>query len=272
MQNMENVCEIANQTEQGSKVVKEEKVGSADLGKFKDVSALLQAYQALQAEFTRRSQRLKRLEEQDKQRRNGKELGERAPITDAENVRAEKPVASDADVQIASNADGQVASDADVQFASLKNAVSASQPSDEVQVAAETARNTVASEADAPCDGGECPCSTKEEKITAMHEADLAAAHAKISGVENNSANVEREIQAERVVEQSAQSLYEQAAANEEVRLRIVGDYLSSIGKSNAPLIKGGVGALVAPPKKPRNISDAGNMALAYLKASKEQA
>ena len=264
MQNMENVCEIANQTEQGSKVVKEEKVGSADLGKFKDVSALLQAYQALQAEFTRRSQRLKRLEEQDKQRRNGKELGERAPITDAENVRAEKPVASDADGQGASDADGQVAS--------LKNAVSASQPSDEVQVAAETARNTVASEADAPCDGGECPCSTKEEKITAMHEADLAAAHAKISGVENNSANVEREIQAERVVEQSAQSLYEQAAANEEVRLRIVGDYLSSIGKSNAPLIKGGVGALVAPPKKPRNISDAGNMALAYLKASKEQA
>lgn len=256
MQNMENVCEIANQTEQGSKVVKEEKVGSADLGKFKDVSALLQAYQALQAEFTRRSQRLKRLEEQDKQRRNGKELGEREPITDAENVRAEKPVASDADGRVAS----------------LKNAVSASQPSDEVQAAAETARNTVASEADAPCDGGECPCSTKEEKITAMHEADLAAAHAKMSGVENDSANVEREIQAERVVEQSAQSLYEQAAANEEVRLRIVGDYLSSIGKSNAPLIKGGVGALVAPPKKPRNISDAGNMALAYLKASKEQA
>ena len=35
---------------------------STDLGKFKDVSALLKAYDSLQAEFTRRSQRLKDLE------------------------------------------------------------------------------------------------------------------------------------------------------------------------------------------------------------------
>ena len=35
---------------------------AADLGKFKDVRTLLSAYQALEAEFTRRSQRLKELE------------------------------------------------------------------------------------------------------------------------------------------------------------------------------------------------------------------
>ncbi|MCM1545866.1 MAG: hypothetical protein NC033_02405 [Clostridiales bacterium] len=35
---------------------------AAELGKFKDVKALMDAYQALEAEFTRRSQRLKELE------------------------------------------------------------------------------------------------------------------------------------------------------------------------------------------------------------------
>ena len=44
----------------------EEKSGpenaSAVLGKFKDVNALARAYESLQAEFTRRSQRLKELE------------------------------------------------------------------------------------------------------------------------------------------------------------------------------------------------------------------
>ena len=36
--------------------------GAAGLGKFKDVDALLEAYSSLEAEFTRRSQRLKELE------------------------------------------------------------------------------------------------------------------------------------------------------------------------------------------------------------------
>ncbi|MDE7076558.1 MAG: hypothetical protein K2O62_04480 [Clostridia bacterium] len=41
----------------------EEKQAAAELGKFKDVKALAEAYRALEAEFTRRSQRLKELEE-----------------------------------------------------------------------------------------------------------------------------------------------------------------------------------------------------------------
>ena len=40
----------------------EKKKGATGLGKFKDVNALLEAYSALQAEFTRRSQRLRALE------------------------------------------------------------------------------------------------------------------------------------------------------------------------------------------------------------------
>ena len=40
---------------------------AAGLGKFKDVEALMQAYTALEAEFTRRSQKLKELEKANKE-------------------------------------------------------------------------------------------------------------------------------------------------------------------------------------------------------------
>ena len=45
----------------------EKKEAAAGLGKFKDVEALMQAYTALEAEFTRRSQKLKELEKTNKE-------------------------------------------------------------------------------------------------------------------------------------------------------------------------------------------------------------
>lgn len=45
----------------------EESLAATELGKFKDVRALLDAYNSLEAEFTRRSQRLKELENADKE-------------------------------------------------------------------------------------------------------------------------------------------------------------------------------------------------------------
>ena len=44
----------------------EEKEAASELGKFKDVKALAEAYRALEAEFTRRSQRLRELEKGNK--------------------------------------------------------------------------------------------------------------------------------------------------------------------------------------------------------------
>ena len=44
----------------------EKKEVAAELGKFKDVKTLLKAYSDLEAEFTRRSQRLKELEKENK--------------------------------------------------------------------------------------------------------------------------------------------------------------------------------------------------------------
>ena len=62
MENKENVVLEKVETEQGkmgnhSAEVGADEMGSAVFKKFKDVNALARAYGALQAEFTRRSQR-----------------------------------------------------------------------------------------------------------------------------------------------------------------------------------------------------------------------
>ncbi len=61
---MDNLTQTANSAE--PTVVERDNTAAAELGKFKDVTTLLQAYNNLQAEFTRRSQRLKELEQANK--------------------------------------------------------------------------------------------------------------------------------------------------------------------------------------------------------------
>lgn len=57
---------LNEQTEAASQIAEANRVGgeepSVSLGKFKDVNALLSAYNSLQAEFTKRCQRIKELE------------------------------------------------------------------------------------------------------------------------------------------------------------------------------------------------------------------
>lgn len=68
----------------------EEKEAAAELGKFKDVKALAEAYRALEAEFTRRSQRLKELEASKEQEAPVQTVNAAAPsIEAAEERRAE---------------------------------------------------------------------------------------------------------------------------------------------------------------------------------------
>ena len=64
----------------------------------------------------------------------------------------------------------------------------------------------------------------------------------------------------------SSETLYQKASRDEKVRLKIIGEYLSSLGRSGAPLMAGGAGMLATPPIKPKSISDAGTMALLYFK------
>ncbi len=212
-QEMENVYEMNAQTEQGSvkdnPVSEQKEEGLADLGKFKDVNALMQAYQSLQAEFTRRSQRLKRYE---------KEL---------ENQRQECSAT-------AQECCGQASAD-------------------------------VSEQAHAR------PDQPEEESILAVDEKQLADSACKSVDGENKTVTSNDGLQLLGQAEDSAPSLYEQVLASENVRLKIVGDYLSSLGKNGAPLMKGGGGVLTAPIKKPACIADAGKMALAYLQGQKSQ-
>ena len=321
MQNMENVCELNTQTEQGLVVNNEEKIGSADLGKFKDVNALLHAYQSLQAEFTRRSQRLKQYQEQEKQRSKNSRF-DNAKQKYSDSAAAEKlgtsgvnavadsgsstPALSVSEISVGThqNLDGEALREAEIRDAresslggtgvsdgreSLLGGTEVSDgresslggagiPDDREKDGADARQEkdegleiTRENKADAPCADSQSPCSTVEENISTICENNDSGAACSSDCADNEAVDCEGKSQSARVVEQSAQTLYELAAANEEVRLRIVGDYLSSIGKSNAPIFKGGVSALVTPPKKPRNLADAGNMALAYLKAYKEQ-
>ena len=308
MQNMENVCDLNTQTEQGLVVNNEEKIGSADLGKFKDVNALLHAYQSLQAEFTRRSQRLKQYQEQEKQRSKNSRF-DNAKQKYSDSAAAEKlgtsgvnavadsgsstPALSVSEISVGThqNLDGET-----LRAAEIRDARESSLGGTEVSDGRETSLGgagipddcekdsadarrekdegleiTRENKADAPCADSQSPCSMVEENISTICENNDSGAACSSDCADNEAVDCEGKSQSARVVEQSAQTLYELAAANEEVRLRIVGDYLSSIGKSNAPIFKGGVSALVTPPKKPRNLADAGNMALAYLKAYKEQ-
>ena len=64
----------------------------------------------------------------------------------------------------------------------------------------------------------------------------------------------------------SAEDLYAQVCRDEGVRLRIIGEYLSSVGRSAPPITAAGVGTLVSPPRKAKNIGDAAAMALQYFK------
>ncbi len=215
MQDKENVCEPTTRAEQGSVIdgaqgAQEKKEGLADLGKFKDVNALLQAYTSLQAEFTRRSQRLKEYEKEEENRRT------------------------------------------------------------EAAALADKVPETVVT-ADAPTAETEGPSSPEEESVTATDTDKAIASICEASdGTDNMAMNNEKTALRENALEQNTPSLYEQVMANEDVRLKVVGDYLSSIGKSGVSLLKGGKGVLTTPAKKAATISDAGNLALAYLMAQKQ--
>lgn len=137
--------------------------GAPDLGKFKDVDALMHAYRELEAEFTRRSQRLKALEE--------------ASRSDGTNA---PPPAPD------------------------------------------------------PAVGGSA--------------ADRPPAHA---GQDPDSA-----------------ALYAAVSENEEVRRRIVGEYLDSV--RGVPLMTGGGAPVRAPSRHVSSISEAGALALSFLRNHKQ--
>ncbi|MBQ8320352.1 MAG: hypothetical protein IJX81_05675 [Clostridia bacterium] len=187
--------------------------GSTALGKFKDVNALLQAYSALEAEFTRRSQRLKAYEKA------------------LENEEKRKAMAAmEADVE--TDAVAEDVTDA------------GNTPRD----GADTLSSPEQSEEKTPESAEVCPLRQEENETEATPgETGPIAAGKPVREVAKAIADEE---------------LFSAVMANESVRLKIVGEYLGSLKKSGVTLAKGGTGTLGVLPKRPKNISDAGRMAL----------
>lgn len=179
MNKEENVCEQEAQSPQAAEAEKEK--GGTDLGKFKDVNALLEAYGALQAEFTRRSQRLRALEKE----------AENSAVEEDPSKAKERYVAPQAQSEGAGNAQAPAIS-------------TAPQPAD-----AETYVKKAA---------------------------------------------------------YSEEELYAEATKNEGVRLKIIGEYLSSLKKGDAPVSRGGAGMPAVSPVKAKSLEDAANMALHFFK------
>ena len=218
---------VAEQTEEGQtraadrnggmkEVTDGEKANSvsATLKKFKDVNALAAAYSSLEAEFTRRSQKIKRLE---------KLLTER---DDEEGVGAEKQ-------------------SPETVVATTENLQKTEETVQEVSPQVEGVEESSVEQETA----------TVQEKILPQSGAVNSVGTVTGVGVDTPSS-----------VELSKERLYELATNNEAVRLQIIGDYLSSLSKSDAPLMRGGKGTTASPVEKAKTISQAGVMALDYFK------
>lgn len=253
MKKEENVYETAKGTEdvivdQNGVENTADKETSAVPDKFKDVDALARAYTALQAEFTRRSQRLKELEKQldnlDADGDSGAEkLRKNARVRKVENQRFEAFVAETE----GRNSGGD----------STAEEPKAEQPSDGVQAGNEPTMYAVNAVPDT------------DNHVAELGEIESQASMANGSKMPTSFGSAQSQgasvADSERAATDS-QTLYAQVSRDENVRLRIIGEYLASLGKSDAPLMRGGVGIMTAPPKKANSISEAGDMALIYLK------
>ncbi len=237
----ENVGVENNQTE----AVAEASVGSREavpneetstvLGKFKNVDALTKAYESLQAEFTRRSQRLRTLEKEVENFRSlGGESGAEK-LRKAANSRREEAKKFDEFVAEVS------CSTAQEKPTLLQNSF----PDEGEGVTPEEGSVKVAS--------GEGAAKTPSE------DGEGAANSVDYGGMLSSAAKSEGE-------PMTLEELYERATQNEEVRLRIVGEYLSSLGRSGAPVTGASAGLAVTPPTRAKTVGQAGDMALLYFR------
>ncbi len=259
MENKENVYERNDGAEtacmaQGGEDRSAAKVNLAALGKFKDVNALLKAYEALEAEFTRRSQRLKELEKQaenfslgqDTSKRGGAEKLKR----NAEMRRAETR-AFDAFVATVGSADRMATEEKpDGNFGENVEGES-------VEMTETAAVETV-------------KAVDKKVEKEAVAESAAKGKGDRQEGVATQGEGTSPFVEKSADKPLSSNELYELATADEGVRLQIIGEYLQSVNKTTPPLSLGGAGTLAAPPLKARSIFDAGNMALQYFKKTAE--
>lgn len=241
MENKENVFVQNEGTGQavlseGSADLGAEEMGSAVFKKFKDVNALARAYGALEAEFTRRSQRLKELERkiEESQKASSKELTEEL-AKNQEDCKTEKLEVEGAQ--------------ANLEAENLKNAVQPDESVGDGEEMVGIGRNSATS-------------TTAENQSGVQGYAELAFQDGE-----------EPPIVAKRtesvVSGLSDDEIYRMANTNESVRIKIVGEYLASLKKVGVPLIRGGLGTVTTPPSRARSVVEAGDMALKFFQTGK---
>lgn len=213
-------------------------------GKFKSVDALAKAYESLQAEFTRRSQRLKELER----------LAENSD-TEGKATQGKKAVE-----KLRKNAEAARVEErafdrfiADVESAGARALPQENQVEEPVSEVRRQEGTAV----------------EKEEFLSAagMEESarkeGLALGGGEAQGGENMEKSVAKSCESAELTEAE---LIKRVQENEGVRLKIIGEYLTSIGKAAVPLMRGGAGTLAAPPVKAKSLEEAGSMALRLFK------
>lgn len=217
---------------------------AAILGKFRSVDALAEAYAALQAEFTRRSQRLKELE---KKTENSVSRGD----PESGGIPEEKTLGEER-LRKADGGEGE----------SPENSRSQSDAQGE---SADGNRGSANAQAGRVGDSEERePVFAPDGAVNAGNGGSFALKKtgAAVAGAEQKRETADGGSYGE---PNDEEALYRAATASENVRLRIVGDYLSSL-KKGAPLMRGGTGTLAVPALKAKSISDAGELALRYFK------
>lgn len=282
MEKEDNVYEETTRTEEVAKAkgaAAQEKVTSAVLGKFKDVGALARAYGALEAEFTKRSQRLKELEYQ---LANNSPAGNDAAAAGAEKLRkhakARKEAAKAFDAFVASVGIAQTNDGAekgelggDTAFnlpmeagenqSSQTQVLCLEDEAEEGGMYALKEENTLAAKPES-----EGNATGREEKTEACGQALVKEACSAGEKAGSQGGNVFSAVATHGNTEVSSEELYRRVSRDEGVRLKIIGEYLASIGKSGAPLTAAGAGVPISPPLKAKNIGEAGVMALQYFK------
>jgi len=217
---------------------------STAIGKFKDVDALLKAYDCLQAEFTRRSQRLKQLE---KETENSGEKSASAEAVEKLRKNAERTKLK----KTAFN--GFVAELEQANVCDCAKRVNDAEP---VEKVTKNKEQPTQGERENVVEAS----STGAEEVCAAEDTAKESEGGKASALEETSVAARCEKQPP-----SSDELYRLANENEEVRLKIIGEYLQSVGKSGAPLARGGSGVLSAPPIKAKTLREAGEMALRWF-------
>ncbi len=219
----------------GADAVAAKAIRSALPPKFKDVSALAEAYNALQAEFTRRCQRLKELE------MRAEEYSAKA------SEQSDNKSFSD-DVGGVHAADGK-----DSSVKQTENGIGSGEE-------AFTEHGKAAADASA----GTADPGTEKSDVSEMEKAGSAAASDDAGNGESEAklAVSARKSAGAAVPAEHREKKGSDEGIDEETRLKIIGEYLDSLRKNAAPLARGGAGTFGTPPVKATSLEEAGAMAL----------